>query len=332
LSLWEKDKEEFYIRHLAKNRAPRLPQEKFMSIGSAFDAYVKSSLISKLFGTPEPKYEFQAIFESQVEPHNRDWALEEGRYVFECYVLTGAYDELLKELEQSKEPPRFEFSVDGVVGGVPLTGKPDCRFVHRCGVHVILDWKVKGYCSKYGASPSKGYALCRDGYNAIKLGIDKTKKEPDGKQSRSHNTSHENYLACDHRGVIINSGYLEGCNSEYADQCSMYGWLLGEKVGDEDVVCCIDEIVCKYMGEDARPLLRVANHRARVKGDYQFKLLERAQSCWNAITSGYIFPEFTKEESDARCEVLDEMSVGLQSSGTDLDNWFNEIARPRFRR
>ena len=28
----------------------------------------------------------------QVEEHNRDWALDAGKYAFDCYVLTGAYD------------------------------------------------------------------------------------------------------------------------------------------------------------------------------------------------------------------------------------------------
>ena len=43
--------------------------------------------------------------------------------------------------------------------GLPLRARPGRR-----PISVILDWKVHGYCSKYGASPSKGYMLCRDGY------------------------------------------------------------------------------------------------------------------------------------------------------------------------
>ena len=56
---------------------------------------------------------------------------------------------------------------------------------------------------------------------------------------------------------------MEAGNDEYADQLCLYGWLLGEQIGDEEVVCCIDEIVSKYMPE-GKPLLRVAQHRARV--------------------------------------------------------------------
>lgn len=338
LSLWEKDKEEFYIRHLAETRAPRLPQETFMSVGSAFDAYVKSALHERIFGKgADPEFEFQPLFELQVEEHNRDWALGAGKYIFDCYVYSGSFDELLSLLLKSVETPKFESKVEGVINGlVPFTGKPDCRFVLKfddCDpVRVVLDWKVKGYCSKYGASPSKGYALCRDGYDAIKLGVDKTKAQPLGKQSRSHNTTHDLYLPLVHRGLTINAGYMETCNSEYADQISIYGWLLGEAPGDENVVVWIDEIVGKYMGEDALPLLRVANHRSRVKGEYQTQLLNRAYECWNAITTGHIFGDLSRADSDARCQVLEQMSVGLQSGGSPEEDWFNEVVRKGYRR
>ena len=168
MSLYEKDKDEFFIRYLADKPAPRLPQEAPASVGASFDARVKSALHEALFGAgADPKFAFQAIFESQVEPHNRDFALEAGRHVLECYKLTGAYDELLKLLQQSVEPPRFEFKVEGLIAGAPFLGKPDCRFVLDLGqgrIPCIYDWKVRGYCSKYGASPSKGYAICLDGF------------------------------------------------------------------------------------------------------------------------------------------------------------------------
>ncbi|REJ65598.1 MAG: hypothetical protein DWQ31_16800 [Planctomycetota bacterium] len=334
LSLWEKDREEFFIRHLAPTKAPKLPQENFMSIGSAFDAYAKSSLHEAIFGAgADPQFGFEAIFEEQVEPHNRDWAREHGKYVFDSYVHTGAYAELLATLLRSREAPRFEFTVTDVVGErVPVTGKPDCRFVHECGVHVILDWKVKGYCSKYGASPSKNYALCRDGYDAIALGIGKTKKNPEGRQSSSHGKQHKNYVPHNHRGLTIHGGYMEDSNAEHADQLALYGWLLGEVPGDESVVLCIDEIVSKYMGEGQKPLLRVANHRARVRRDYQLKLLDRAVQCWDAIETGHIFTDLSRADSDERCEILSGMSVGLASDGTSRENFFNEIVRPPFRK
>ena len=210
------------------------------------------------------QFEFAAIFESQVEPQNRDFALTAGKRVFKAYKLCGAYDDLLKQLQQSVEPPRFEFKVDGLIEGVPFTGKPDCRFVLDLGqgrIPCIYDWKVRGYCSKYGASPSKGYATCLDGFV--------------GKASRSQGKEHAMYKAMDFRGLTINSGYMEFCNDEYADQLCLYGWLLGEKIGDENTVLGIEELCAKFMGEGNPPTLRYARHRGRVKADYQLKLAER---------------------------------------------------------
>ena len=320
LTLWGKDKEEFYIKHLAETRAPRIAQEVYMSVGAGFDAYAKSALHERLFGKgADPQFEFTSIFENQVEPHNRDFAVDAGRHIFDCYVLTGAFDELLAMLQKSKEPPRFEFEVRGEINGVPVVGKPDCRFVHECGAHVILDWKVKGYCSKYGASPSKNYRLCRDGYGAT------------FKVSKSHNTAHKDFVPYNHHGFEINHSYLEAGNEEYADQLCMYGWLLGEQIGDEEVVCCIDEIVGKYMPE-GKPLLRVAHHRARVSNAHQMKVLNRMVECWDAITTGWIFRDLSREENDAKCQHLEQKVIALQSDGSVQENLFAQMARPQFRK
>ncbi len=219
---------------------------------------------------------------------------------------------------------------------MPFLGKPDLRFMLRFDGHdplrIILDWKVKGFCSKYGASPSKGYALCRDAYDFRIGSQNSTKKEPEGKPSKSHNTEHANYLAYNHRGLTINQGMMEQCNAEYADQISCYGWLLGEEPGDENVVVWIDEIVAKFMGEGFNPLLRVANHRARVSRAHQLALMEKITKCWNAITTGHIFQDMSRADSDGRCEVLEETSVGLQTDGSAEENWFNEVVRPQFKR
>ncbi len=320
LTLWGKDKEEFYIKHLAETRAPRIAQEKYMSVGAGFDAFAKSALHERLFGKgADPQFEFQAIFEAQVEPQNRNFALDAGRYIYDHYVMTGAFDELLALLRKSKEPPRFEFSVNGTIGGVPILGKPDCRFIHECGVHVILDWKVKGFCSKYGASPSKNYRLCRDAYG------------PPHKPSKSHNTAHKDYTPYDHHGFEINQSYLEAGNEEYADQLCIYGWLLGEQIGDEEVVCCTDEIVSKYM-PDERPLLRVAHHRARVSKAHQMTVLNRAVDCWDAITSGWIFRDLSREENDRKCRHLEQKVIALQSDGSVEEELFAKMARPQFRK
>jgi len=323
MSFWEKQPEEFYLRYLAEHRPPRLPQEPPMAVGSAFDAYVKNTLAYDLFGRDMPaQLEFGAIFEAQVEPPNRDFALKAGKHVWKSYKLCGAYDNLLDLLQKSTKPPRFEFTVEGKIGEAPFLGKPDLGFTPDLGYgpfNCIFDWKVKGYCSKYGASPSKGYEICLDGFKAEKT-------------SRSHGKEHAKFLARDYRGMTINSGYLEFCNAEYADQLTLYGWLLGERVGDETVVLGIEETVAKYMGEGHAPQLRYARHRARVKAEYQEKLFTRVQHCWQAVTSGHVFTDMSREDNDARCEVLEQMSLGLATDISEEGEWFNEVTRPQFRR
>ena len=125
LGTWEADQEEFYLRYLADKRPPRMPQTQPMSIGSAFDAYVKSYYHKVLFNTVDPEFEFDTIFINQVEEHNRDWALVAGKYAFDAYQTSGALADLLNELQKSQSDPRFEFTLQDEFMGVPLLGKPD---------------------------------------------------------------------------------------------------------------------------------------------------------------------------------------------------------------
>jgi hypothetical protein len=312
MSLFEKNQEEFYLKYLAANRPDKIPQEHPASCGSAFDSRVKAELSTAL-GIPNNK--FEDLFEASVEPQNRDWALPAGQHVFEQYKACGAYDDLLTILQTATEV-HFEANVERIIDGVPMSGKPDCRFVVKPRdrlVRVILDWKVKGYCSKNATSPSKGYRLVRDcpGWP---------------KPSRNNGEAHNLYLAYDHFGFEVSAGFMETCNDEYADQISVYGWLLGQEPGDENVAVLIDEIVAKPIGQE-RPLLRVASHRARVTRTYQLGLLARIKRCWDAIQSGHIFADLSVEDNEARCELLDSTAAALKTGGTD--DWFSEVTRPK---
>lgn len=337
--LWDKDPNEYVIRYLADNRPPRTPQALPASVGSAFDAVVKSKLHAAIFGAgTDPKYEFDALFTEQVEEHNRDEAREMGNHVFDNYVETGSYGELLSMMDGAQEAPQFEFSAGLVVDGVPLFGKPDCRFIDKYWNHIILDWKVRGYCSKYGASPMKGYRLCRDGLdwpdrNLTKKQLEKKLAGEDvaGKHSRNHGQAHNLYLEMNCQGLPINQGFLETCAAEWATQLSIYGWLMDEKVGDENVVICIDEIVGKFMGEDEKPLLRVANHRARVSRQFQLDLHDRLRKLWDAINSGWIFQEVSREDSEEMFDMLQSRANGMATDGSEEEDWFSQMGRPSYR-
>lgn len=337
--LYEKDINEYCLRHLVDIRPPRMPQVLAASVGSAFDAWVKSCIHASLFGpNTDPRFEFDSLFTSQVEEHNRDSAHKMGLHVFNNYVEIGAYDELLELMQDAKEAPQFEFEARRTVGTVPLVGKPDCRFVDRHGNHIILDWKVRGYCSKYGASPVKGYRLCRDGIDWLDRNLTKKQlekrfnsQEVAGKNSSSHEKEHKLYLEMSFNGLLINQGFLETCDDEWATQLSIYGWLMGENVGDENVVVCIDEIVGKYMGEGELPLLRVANHRARVSKQFQLNLHQRLINLWDSINDGWIFKDVPKEENTAMLEMLERKASGMASDGSIDEDWYSQLGRPNYR-
>jgi hypothetical protein len=315
LSLWESRPDEFYLTRLAERRSPRQPQEHPAAVGSAFDARVKSTLYAELKLGSDPKYTYEALFEAQVEPQNRDWAGPEGDYVFDSYVQSEFYTDLLDYLKVSNEAPRFEFTVEAVIAGVPFTAKPDLRWMTPLDVHVIHDWKVNGYCSKNLTSPCKSYMRVKDGFI--------------GKPSRGAGREHNEFLAYQHRDLIINTTYLEVSSTKWADQLSMYGWSLGEKIGDENVVLSVHQIVAKPNG--LRPLLRVASYRARVAAAYQQTIAARLKRCWDSIQTGHIFADVSREESDEQCKLLDNVAEGLQSTGSEEDIYFNEVTRARYR-
>lgn len=321
LSQFEKDVEEFYLKHLSETRAARLPQERPASVGSAFDAYVKAALYAELNLPQDQRYEFEALFEAQVEPQNRDWARSEGQYVFDCYRQSGMYTTLLNLLRRSIEPPRFEFAVRAEIEGVPFLAKPDCRFVLPGPLHVVHDWKINGYCSKSATSPTKGYMLCCDGFVAAKS----------AKQNKSHGQAHKLFEPIEVTpGYTIDKGYLEDCSTQWADQLSLYGWSLGEKIGDSSVVLSIDQGVAKPMHE-GRPRMRFASFRARVRQSYQEFLAKRLRDAWAVISSGHIFRHLSPEDSEIRCQLLDDQAAISHSDGSEQGDWFNQVVRPKYR-
>lgn len=323
----EDDQEEFYFRYLAETRIPKIPQTQPMSVGSAFDAYVKSYLHHALFGENHKdsnKFQLQSLFESQVESHNRDWALVAGRYVFWCYKESGALSDLMLELNGAVDDPSFEFEVKGEVKGyregvtmdvegMVLLGKPDIRFVNREGLHCIFDWKVNGYCGKANTSPKPGYVRCREW-------------TPAGWAQRG---CHKDAFPQVYRGILTNPHkYLETVDRDWATQNCTYGWLLGEAVGAE-FLSGIDQVCGNGTKStpESFPVLRIASHRCRVSESFQFETLARFQNLWKRIRSGHFFQDLSKGESDAKCQELDRRAwLIVHGEGTDQD-WALNIAR-----
>lgn len=307
INLYYQDEEEFYYRYLSEHKKPREPQTQPMAVGSAFDAFCKSYLHNALFGKTDERFELKTIFEEQVAGHNRDWAWEEGRYVFGLYKAAGCLADLILELNQAVGKPRFEFSIQDVIesdiGGIPLLGKPDVFFINSEGARVVYDWKVNGYCADRVTSPMRGYIKLREmEYGEGRLGW-KTKK----------------YRYCepvDFKGIMINEAmHLEDGNASWADQLCIYSWLLGEEVGSEEVIFGIDQVV------GPKGNLRFATHRLKINPNWHYILLGKITILWNAILNNHIFRELPIEESRRRCELLDEIVTTETLEGEEKERF-----------
>lgn len=296
INMYLRDPQKYYQHYLSDTRRVREPQNQAMSIGSAFDAYVKSYLHQNLLGGKDERYDLNNIFEAQVEPQWRDWAWKNGEYVFEQYKQSGCLSDLMLMLKNSASDPRFEFEVRGAIKGyregvtetidqVVLLGKPDVDFVTDSGVHVILDFKVNGYCSNYNTSP-KPYYLRMRAAGGTNFG------------------KHKNCRPFYEDGVEVNRGcYLEEIDKDWARQLAIYGWLCGESVGGS-FVTIIHQVVCNPV-KDSLPKIRIAEHSNLISPGFQKQCFGEAVDLWNRAHSDHFFKDLSKEESDSLCTLLD---------------------------
>lgn len=295
-----KDREDYYLRYLAPVRAPRFPQTKPMSIGSAFDAYVKSKLYADLVGDPTgTEYDLDKLIESQCEKQNRDWARMEGEHLMSEYVKCGAYADLLQEFNGHLGPVQFEFTMKAPVKHdfkeVILMGKPDLHFVNHMNWPVILDFKVNGYCGRHNTSPKKGYLKARNPKKVF--------------------PPHKQCFPAKYQGTLINRDMrLEEVDADWAAQCAIYGWLSGEPVGKE-IVVGIEQLACDGSKRDFadRPMVRFCSHRTVASRAFQIDLYNALCKAWEVINSDHFFRDMSLEESQRRCEVLDQRAQLLHS-------------------
>ena len=326
LKCFEKEIEEYFRRYLSPYRTPRMAQTMPMSVGSAFDAFAKSFIHYRIFGHygPDDKYDLNKIFEDQVDEHLYKWAWDAGEYVFNMYKDCGALSDMMLELNKASSEPQFEFSIKGTietaVGDVPLLGKPDIFFINAEGARVIWDWKVNGFCGRSSTSPNKGYSMVRDAWtNEIK-------------HSRNDRMPHKDCHIKEHCGIKINhAANMEDLNTMWADQLAIYGWLLGEPVGSENLIVGIDQIVSKGTEitppiKGRFPWLRIASFRNIVGADYQYSLKDRLEYVWGCIQTGHIFTDLSKEDNDFKIKQLTAETKAM-SSTDPTTQFINRISR-----
>ncbi|MDE1971259.1 MAG: hypothetical protein KGI50_06835 [Patescibacteria group bacterium] len=308
--------EDYYLHYLADTALEKEPQTQPMSIGSAFDAYTKSYLHERLFGVGnDPRFSFEAIFETQVEACNRDWARIHGKRAFDDYKRSGALNDLYLDLSAAQGTPRFEFEIkdtlQGDVSGVVFVGKPDCYYKNKDGHPIVLDWKVNGWCGKGNTSPYPGYVRIRHGDGTVPKQL-----------------HHKDAKLITWNGVTINKAKtLEQVNEDWAGQLSVYGWLLGEPVGGE-FVTCIHQLACK--GTGGFPEVRIAEHCTYVSAEFQKDYYNKSVEMWNVIHSDHILRHLSKEESQSRCSILDTLTVAeAQMEDTEENRLFKQLNKTR---
>lgn len=308
LQLWRKDKEAYFLRYLCHDRPPQLPQTQPMSVGSAFDAFVKNFLHRWIYGDRHPDSQFfdlRAIFERQVEEHNRDFAWKAGETCFVAYQQSGALKALMNMLEAGTNV-RMEFTEEQNVDGVVILGKPDLAWTTRQQLEVVKDWKVSGFCSQSGASPVPGYVeMFND--QGRRLG------------------PHRDACLWHEKDLQINSEpNIEIAKVDWAVQLSSYGWITGIQVGAPMYVA-VDQLVCKPGA------IRVAQHRCEITREFQLQAHAEFLDCWQTIHSNHIFRDLTLTESVERCQVLYRKAKAYIGDDANTQ-WLRDQAAKRHRR
>lgn len=330
---WQSNRTGFYLKYLAETKMTPEPQQIYMGVGSGFDAKVKSEIMTRCLGKPliaGSAYHFESLFEKQVDHHHRDRSLKISTRIWDSYVTSGAFESLWKDIERSPYAPLMEERVEGMVAGVPLLGLPDLVYFDATTLRrVINDWKIMG-STGVGASPPQGHKIVRDGW--------------EGKHSPQHGKPHKKHVdlclsypfaamspfaawGIYPKEWSIGKGYLEDFNIDWADQMSTYAWLLGSKVGSEDFVVRVECAACRHPKEGMK--IKWSTHLNRVSSSYQLQLIKVYKKIWQAIEEEHIFEHMTKDQSIARCGVLELQASSpkgvhkaLRGMGQDNSNFW----------
>ena len=308
--LFESDPEMFYRRYLAIKRPPREPQNHYMAIGSAFDAFCKADLHKEFVNDNDPKYSREALFETQVEPHNRDRAKVDGQLVYERYIKVGAYADLQRDMKGCMGA-RFEADITATLeiprlpGGIVILGKPDVMYISKYGARIIHDFKCQGFYSKAAPGPSAGFVKMFSG-------------------GKDHMTMHKNCMPKKHKDFMINGNApLHISCEDWATQLTLYAWSLGEDVGS-DYILSIDQI----LSDSQKSTTRVAKHAAICTDVWQNKLYNKVHKAWHAIQSNHVFTNMPYDKSLERCAAID---AELQSTPDDTFKEMTGGRKERFR-
>ena len=324
-----KDPVEFALQYTLIDPPERFAQTYQMMFGSAFDGYVKNYMVSKLYDDMPEEYALPRIIHDQCErqfwdkkhPHYKAEfdAFIWGAELLEQYKISGALGDLMAMLRNAAALPKFEFTVtDKIVhkefGECVILGKPDVYFETKEGAHIIFDFKCNSIMAKSNTSPKKAFAKCSDGWVG-------------GKQSRDNGSQHRDAILMYEHGVLCNFAHkFQDIDATWCDQTTAYSWLMGSPVGGS-IVVGIHQLVGQKTEPSELLKIRVAQHYYPVDADYQFDLLKKYCVMWEAVQSGHIFMDMSREDSDLKLLELAAIHSGNKLGSKDA--WLSETLREK---
>lgn len=278
LNMFENEPDHFFLTYVKKLK--RLEQTKPMSVGSAFDAYVKS-YIHNVYHPSETL--FTEYFEKGVEEQNRDYARKAGKDVFDNYRSSGYLTKLINLF--NVEEPQMEISVNFDLDGVPIFGKPDLIFYHKLNKDLkieidktnILEEADKTWCTQlfiYEQSIPNKY---KDDNSIVKITID---WKVNGYESQAG--PKKGYVSC--KGV---------------PHKDVYPFVIDTNTSINEIVG-IDQIFKRGTGK-----IDVAQHRLSLTPNFKNNVTNRFKVAWSMIQNGHYLSNLSFEESVKRCQLLE---------------------------
>lgn len=238
---WKHCPEKFWIKRISGHRV-RGTQGIPAAMGSAFDVYIKRYLAHKLGLQNRPDLLLDNLLASiEIDDSSlRDEVLAAGHNIAERYIALDFANRILKEGLIDVNISRYSN-----FGSLAIHGKPDA-ILQTDDLLVPMDWKIRGYKSKHGYSPTPGY---------------KVYVTNDGNTKLPHTKA---------------GTPLEELNYDWAVQVCMYTWMLNNIIiADRDLPVAIDEI---SFGSNNVVFTQI---RTIVTKEFSNTLLRELLQCWN---------------------------------------------------
>ena len=310
-NLFYSDRAEYFLKYLAEHKPPPFKQTAPMAVGGSFDSHLTRALAVRYFGANDPRCQTEYNLENMLDGAIQNESLDRvaitrvGLELFKRYLATGAYNRLCLELDAADSITMQDTLYYDAGDGLTLMGKPDIAFV-RGGVQHVYDAKVNGFYSQ--ASPLK---------NHVWKGVG-----PVGGES-VHKAAVLGKHSC---GTIVDiSGYFDG---KYRRQTCTYAWSLLAATEFEPIIVGIEQVACRPASSrwkdatvDGVAVSNVST-RSLVSVEIQKAVMAEYKHMWECITTGWVFDDLSRSESDAECSRLESLAKGL---GTNIDEAFNAL-------